>query len=63
MVRMVQRSAGMLLAVLNDILDFSKIEAGAMTASPVPVQLRGLIKELEQPLRIAAKQKHLAFHR
>jgi len=61
MAKMVHVSAAMLLAVLNDILDFSKIEAGALAVAPVAIELRALIEEMAQPLRLAAAHKRLDF--
>ncbi|MDN3920135.1 response regulator [Roseateles violae] len=41
-------SARHLLSVLNDLLDVSKLEAGGIELHPQPLQLAGLLRELEE---------------
>ena len=54
------RSAGNnLLGIINDILDFSKIEAGKMNIIPVEYDLRTLVKDLYNVVRLRAKDKGL----
>ena len=61
LVRMSLRSAESLLAIIDDVLDFSKIEAGQFTISPTPTDLRALLSEVEQLLRVRAKQQGVAL--
>ena len=52
-------SAESLLTVINDILDFSKIEAGKMTVVREPFELRQVVDEAVQMLRLRAAEKGL----
>ncbi|WAC75499.1 ATP-binding protein [Roseateles sp. SL47] len=51
-----------LLAVLGDILDVTRMEAGGLTITPEPLQLAGLMHELEALSRPQASAKGLALH-
>ncbi len=55
--RLVQSSAGSLLQVIDDILDFSKIEAGKLTLEEVAFDLRALLREVVELLRLSALAK------
>jgi len=57
LVRMSLRSAESLLAIIDDVLDFSKIEAGRFTISPVPTDLRELVEEVEQLMRVQVREQ------
>jgi signal transduction histidine kinase/ActR/RegA family two-component response regulator len=60
----VRRGADGLLNVINDVLDFSKIEARKLTIHPTPMNLRELLSEIMELLRLGATQKglRLSFH-
>ena len=54
------KSAGNnLLGIVNDILDFSKIEAGKMSIVPVEYELRSLINDMYNVVRLRAEDKGL----
>ncbi len=48
-----------LLTVVNDILDFSRIERGLLQLEPIYSDVAGLMRQVQESFRIAAKQKHL----
>ena len=50
-----------LLSLLNDILDLAKIETGKVLLSLGPVDLRGLLLELEPVVAVQARAKSLEF--
>lgn len=55
------RSAGNnLLGIVNDILDFSKIEAGKMSIVPAEYELKSIIKDMYNVVRLRAEAKGLA---
>ena len=60
-VRLVQSSAGSLLQVIDDILDFSKIEAGKLALEDVAFDLRTLLCEVVELLRLSALAKGTAL--
>ncbi|MDP1900521.1 MAG: ATP-binding protein [Rubrivivax sp.] len=60
--RTATESADHLLAILNDILDMSQLESGRMTLAPAPVELRGLLRDVEALMRPQANAKSLALH-
>jgi signal transduction histidine kinase/CheY-like chemotaxis protein/HPt (histidine-containing phosphotransfer) domain-containing protein len=54
------RSAGnSLLGIVNDVLDFSKIEAGKMNIIPVKYEIRSIINDLYNVVRMRADSKDL----
>ncbi len=54
------KSAGKtLLNLINDILDFSKIEAKKLELQIVPVNIRSLIKEIENIFTLKVREKRL----
>ena len=54
------RSAGNnLLGIVNDILDFSKIEAGKMSIIPAEYELKNVIKDMYNVVRLRAEDKGL----
>jgi|GEM_PF-4206017 len=60
-VRTIARSGELLLAIINDILDFSKVEAGKLQLSSAPLQLRPLIAEVCESVRVTAEGKQLTL--
>ena len=52
--RLIHTSAGSLLRVIDDILDFSKIEAGKLNFERVPFDLRALLHDSVELLRLGA---------
>jgi signal transduction histidine kinase len=56
-----QRNAARLLHLINQLLDLAKIDAGAMTISPAPVQLVGLLRSIVHGFEPAAAQKGVAI--
>ncbi len=59
--RTATESADHLLALLNDILDMSQLESGRMTLSPAPLELRGLLRDVDALMRPQAVAKSLAL--
>mgnify|MGYP002777091004 CR=1 FL=1 len=57
----INRSGEHLLNLINDILEMSKIEAGRSTLNPSRFDLYGLLKELDDMLRLRATQKGLTL--
>jgi signal transduction histidine kinase/ActR/RegA family two-component response regulator len=60
-VKTIARSGELLLAIINDILDFSKVEAGKLQLWNAPLQLRPLIAEVCESVRVTAQGKQLAL--
>jgi signal transduction histidine kinase/DNA-binding response OmpR family regulator len=60
--RTASESADHLLVILNDILDLSQLESGRMTLSPVPLDLRTMLRDVEALMRPLANDKQLALH-
>jgi signal transduction histidine kinase/response regulator RpfG family c-di-GMP phosphodiesterase len=54
-----QDSAVHLLGVLNDILDVSTMESGTLKLSVTPINLRGVVNEVEDLMNVAAQDKGL----
>ena len=50
-----------LLTLINDILDLSKIEAGKLDLELAPIDLRNIIKEIEQIFTFKFEQKNIRF--
>lgn len=55
-------SALHLLGVLNDILDVSTMESGTLKLSEAPINLRGVVQEVEGLMQVAASDKSLELH-
>jgi signal transduction histidine kinase/CheY-like chemotaxis protein len=51
-----------LLTIINDILDFSKIEAGKLELESVEFDLRRVINEAVEVVRLPARKKNLPIH-
>jgi PAS domain S-box-containing protein len=60
-VRILRSSSESLLSLINDILDFSKIEAGKVSLEERNVDLRHLVHEIADNLRVKAEEKGLAL--
>jgi two-component system, sensor histidine kinase len=60
--RTATESADHLLRILNDVLDMSQLESGRLTLSPVDVDLRLLLRDVEALMRPQALRKNLALH-
>jgi PAS domain S-box-containing protein len=57
----VHESGGALLSVINDILDYSKVEAGMLATETVPFDLRSVLEQVSELLRLQAQKKGIAF--
>ncbi|MDP0498875.1 MAG: ATP-binding protein [Verrucomicrobiota bacterium JB022] len=57
----ITNSGRILLNLINDLLDLSKVEAGKIELSPVPVDLRELMMELESIFSLQMAHKGLDF--
>jgi len=56
-----KESAQHLLNILNDILDVSKLEAGNLQIAPEPLDLRQLLRQVDELMRVQARAKDLAL--
>ena len=61
-VRIIKKSADLLLAIINDILDFSKIEAGKMQLEEVPFKLSDEINLSLDLFRPIAEDKNIVLN-
>ncbi len=59
LVQSAAESAEHLLAILNDILDLSRLESGQLDIQPAPVNLPGLLKEVDMVMAAPAQAKAL----
>lgn len=57
----IMKSGDHLLAIINEILEMSRIEAGKIEVRDEPIDLLGLIGDLEIMFRIRAKDRGLQF--
>jgi PAS domain S-box-containing protein len=55
----IESSAGSLLSLINDVLDFSKIEAGKLDFDIIDFQLKIVLNDIENILKIRADEKGL----
>jgi len=55
------RSGEHLLGLINDVLSLSKIEAGSMTLEQTRFDLRRVVRDVENVLRIRAEEKRIRF--
>ncbi|MFK7737484.1 MAG: ATP-binding protein [Pirellulaceae bacterium] len=53
------RSADVLKSVIHDLLDLSKMESGHLELTPAPVNVRKLINQCHEMVRVSASQKGL----
>ena len=60
-VRVAHRSATALLALIDDVLDLSRIEGGKLTLNEAIVDLRTLVAEALELVRMAARDKPIAL--
>lgn len=58
-VNTIQSSADALLTIINDILDFSKIEAGKMVLEPIAFNIREVLDDLMETMKLKAAEKHI----
>jgi signal transduction histidine kinase/CheY-like chemotaxis protein/HPt (histidine-containing phosphotransfer) domain-containing protein len=56
-----KESAQHLLNILNDILDVSKLEAGNLQIAPEPLDLKPLVRQVDELMRVQARAKDLAL--
>jgi signal transduction histidine kinase len=61
MVSMMERNTQNLIELVNDLLDASKLESGTMRLEPAPVDLRGLVEELQEQMLPLAAEKEIAL--
>jgi signal transduction histidine kinase/DNA-binding response OmpR family regulator len=54
-----KESAQHLLTILNDVLDVSKLEAGNLQIAPEPTDLKRLVREVDELMRVQARAKDL----
>ena len=57
----VQASGRSLLELIDDLLDLSRVESGRLTLHPRPVALRGYLRDVLRPQRLAAEARGLSF--
>ncbi len=60
--RVIQRNAKHLAALIDDILDISKIEADRMTVEKIPCNLSQIVHDVVSTMRFRAGEKNLNFH-
>ena len=60
-VESIKSSGKSLMTLINDILDLSKIEAGKLEIQYAPLNLKPVLKEIEQIFSIKILQKNLEF--
>ena len=58
---MAQDNAHRLMSMLVDVLDFSELERGTVSLQTVPIDVRGLLAEVETAWAEAARRKGLEF--
>ena len=58
----IRQSSRNLLVILNDILDLSKIEAGKIDIRSIPMNLREVVLNVSDLLRMKAEEKGLSLH-
>lgn len=56
---LIRRSAIRLMTIINDILDFSKLEAGRFELEQRPFDVRGMLREVMEPMAPTARRKGL----
>lgn len=57
----ITRSGQHLLALINDVLELSRIEAGHNISTRQPVDLKTLLSDVEEMIRVRAEAKDLTF--
>ena len=58
----IRQSSRNLLVILNDILDLSKIEAGKIDIQSIPMNLREVVLNVCDLLKVKAEEKGLSLH-
>jgi PAS domain S-box-containing protein len=58
----IRHSGEHLLALIDDALDLAKVDAGRLELCPEPVPLPEFVREIDDIIRVGAKDKQLAFH-
>lgn len=58
----IKKAANTLLELINDILDSSKIESGKLQIMPVSYELKALLSDITNMIRIKARDKKLEFY-
>jgi signal transduction histidine kinase/CheY-like chemotaxis protein len=61
-IKIIKKSADLLLAIINDILDFSKIEAGKMQLEELPFSLQDEMNLTLDLFRPIAEEKNIAIN-
>lgn len=60
--RDIQTAGHTLLTIINDILDLNKIESGKMELVPVTYDLKSLVSEIANMIKLRAEAGKLSFH-
>lgn len=58
----IEKSSKALMGLINDILDLSRLEAGKMEVSPVPLNVRNLINDVQQIFSLKAEKKGIDLY-
>ncbi len=58
----IEKSSKALMSLINDILDLSRLEAGKMGVTPVPLNIRNLIDDVQQIFSLKVENKGIGLH-